>query len=657
MSEPTPSVNPPSTVGVSARSSAVSWRKVVQLAEPVSVALFFIYLLEYTWMRWPDPLIDFPRELYMAWRVSEGDLLYDKIMNWYGPLPQLMQGLGFKIFGVGLDTMAWMNIALTVGVLLVLRGIFGVLGNRLMVWLASVVFLGVFAFCQYNIRATNFTFIAPYVSQATYGFAGLLLVIWGLLRHLQTGRSIWLVVAGLGAGIAYLDKPEAVLAAGGALGIYLAAQFIRQARLGAAAKTAWRSGAGWLAGSLGWLAAGFFAICLPVFIYFWSRGGFGFALRATNWVLRSVLDPATRRVMASSPLMMAVTGFNHPWENFVVQVKAGAGLGLVSGVMVLAGRAWAREGRFGVKKMIFLLVAIGACGAGEWLGWSEYEWGEVGHAFVFPAWVAAMVAAGWSLWSAWRGEEIFSRILGLAVLGVPASLMLARMILNGHIDSYGFVMMPLAVLFWIHLLAVEAARAGPARMAWLLPALAAMLALSGTLVLLRFNLKLYANKTYAVGEGRDRFYFYPPEINPQGQLLNLMIASFKQGAPNAKTLVAFPHGIAINYHCRVPSTVAESEFNPIALGFAGPQHVVNELNAHPPDAAILFDAEFRVFGLRYFGQTEASGSGIIEWLNQRYKVIALGGATNETASGHQVDLMVPKDAPGPRGMPLLPTAK
>jgi len=85
--------------------------------------------------------------------VSEGDLPYVKIVDWYGPLPLLVQGAGFRTFGVGLDTMVWMNIALTVVVLLLIHAIFGTLGNRMTGWLATVVFVCVFAFGHYSLVA------------------------------------------------------------------------------------------------------------------------------------------------------------------------------------------------------------------------------------------------------------------------------------------------------------------------------------------------------------------------------------------------------------------------------------------------------------------------------------------------------------------------
>lgn len=159
-------------------AAAPQWGNILLVAEPLSVAAVFVYMLWRSWLRWLDPLIDFPDTLYFAWRLSEGDLLYKNLATWYGPLPHLVEAAGFRLFGVGLDTVVWMNIALTVGVLLLVRNLVGALGNRLTVWLSSVVFVVVFAF-NHDTVAGNFNFITPYAAQATYGFAGLLLVLWG----------------------------------------------------------------------------------------------------------------------------------------------------------------------------------------------------------------------------------------------------------------------------------------------------------------------------------------------------------------------------------------------------------------------------------------------------------------------------------------------
>jgi len=238
------------------------WQSTLAMMEPLSIAALFLFLLEQSWLRWMDPLIDFPRSLYVAWRLSEGDLLYDRVMSWYGPLPHLVEAAGFRIFGVGIDTVAWINVAVTALVVWLIRAIFGELGNRWSGWLCTVVFICVFAFAHYGIVA-NYNFMGPYAAQATYGFAGVLLVVWGLLRHLRSARKAWFGVLGLGLAVAFLDKPEPLLAAVGVITIYLTASFLRQARFRPPA-TEWRIACKWLAQSGGWLAGGFLCLWIPI---------------------------------------------------------------------------------------------------------------------------------------------------------------------------------------------------------------------------------------------------------------------------------------------------------------------------------------------------------------------------------------------------------
>ena len=72
--------HPSPAVGPMAASAAelpkpIPWRMVLAVVEPLLILGLYIYLLGHSWLRWMDPLIDFPRDLYYAWRLSQGDLL------------------------------------------------------------------------------------------------------------------------------------------------------------------------------------------------------------------------------------------------------------------------------------------------------------------------------------------------------------------------------------------------------------------------------------------------------------------------------------------------------------------------------------------------------------------------------------------------------
>jgi len=627
----------------------------IAVAEPLSLVLFYAFLLSRSWLRWMDPMIDFPRDLYLAWRVSEGDLLYEKVANWYGPLAQLVQAAAFRLFGVGIDTIVWTNIVLTAVVVILLRDIFRTLGNRLSGWLAAVVFLGVFAFGHYTAMA-NYNFLAPYVAQSTYSFAGLVVVLWGLVHHLKSERPVWLGVAGLGLAVAYLDKPEALLAALGSLGIYFAVHFIREARMPVPAVD-WPAAVRWVRPASSWLAGGFFSLWLPVFIYFLARGGLRYAILATNYAPYTVLASRFRHTIITEHSQLGFFGFDQPWHNFLRQLWGGSLFVLVCGVMIIATRAWTRAPKSSIRQGL-LVVAIVTGGMGAWLAESQgWHWLDIGAAFVFPVILAAIFTVVGSFRAAWKGEADGRRLLGLAVVGVAAALMLVRMVLNGRIYHFGFFMMPLAVLWMVHLMVVEAARPVPngLRTNRLLPAVFSALVLAGVVVLSRANLQKYDQKNFEVGEGRDHFYTFAIQVLYNGQLLKDAIKAYKAATPQAQTLVVFPEGIAVNYHLKIRSPLAEMDFLPAGLAYANPAHVLEELKAHPPESIIITARDYAEFGVPNFGSDEASGSRLLTWVNEHYWLAAVEGHSLQTTTAITHDLIdvVKPRAPDSQGVTLL----
>jgi len=618
--------------------------------EPLSVAGLFVFILAKSWLRWGDPVVDFPRDLYIAWRLSEGDLLYQKIANWYGPLANLVEGAGFKIFGVGLDTMVWMNIVLTVIILLLLRGIFNTIGNRLMVWLASVSFICIFMAGHYS-EASVFNFITPYVAQVTYSFLGLLLALWGLLKHLKADRSIWLGVAGLGLAVAYLDKQEALLAAAGASGIYFLMRTIQMTRQNGRS-AGWR----WLLKSLAWVIGGFVGLWLPVFGYFFTKGGFVFAMKATNYVVVFPLTGKVRHVVATAPLFRTLIGFDGPLYNFLIQLKMGGVLVIICAMIIASGLAWSCARRLSPAWWLCLLVIIGVSLAGSWLALITN--GDFVRAFAFPVVLGAAGYSVVSLWMAWWDRAEFSRTLGLAVVGVAAMAMFMRMFLHLTLNAYGFYMVPLSLFFWFQLMVVEAPRAMVLRGRPCWPVATAftviLLFLGGYLMVT--SLEVYARKTYPVGEGRDRSYTARPEAYVFGLEVNVMTEMYRKLTPDAKTLVAFPEGISVNYLLRVPTSLAELEFGEVPFGYVGPQHVLDELKAHPPDAVYLFTVDLSGDNVPYFGADEASGRNIVLWLNDNYSIAFRYAKSEQTITGDGIDLLLPKVANDNR-LPLLPKEK
>ena len=71
-----------------------------------------VAMLWLSWAKWPDPLIDFGRELYVPWMLAGGKVLYRDLLYFRGPLSPYLNALWFVLFGTGLHTLVWMNLVL-----------------------------------------------------------------------------------------------------------------------------------------------------------------------------------------------------------------------------------------------------------------------------------------------------------------------------------------------------------------------------------------------------------------------------------------------------------------------------------------------------------------------------------------------------------------
>jgi len=79
-----------------------------------------IMMLLFSMGKWPDPLIDFGRELYVPWAMLQGKQLYTDIFYFNGPLSPYWNLLVFKFLGTGLNSLIIVNICLLCLIVLIL---------------------------------------------------------------------------------------------------------------------------------------------------------------------------------------------------------------------------------------------------------------------------------------------------------------------------------------------------------------------------------------------------------------------------------------------------------------------------------------------------------------------------------------------------------
>ncbi|MSR35851.1 MAG: hypothetical protein EXR95_04280, partial [Gemmatimonadetes bacterium] len=433
-------------------------------------------LATWTWRTWTDPIVDFGRDLYVPWRITEGDRLYRGLAYFNGPLsPYFNAGL-FRAFGVSIGTLIGANLVLLGAVL----GLLVSLLRRAAGWLCALVgtlaFLACCAFWQ-NVFVANFNWVTPYSHEATHGVILGLASLWALARWRDDGRRRWLIASGCAVGLAFLTKPEAFVAAAGASAIALLAA---SRRSGDPARAI-----GWWIGS---------ALVPPALALLLLASGIGLGAAARG--LLAAYQSALRGDVVGNPFYRRVAGLEDPAGNGLRMVRyVGVGLALLAPAAAIAwlGTAWPRRWATAAALATTILVAALAVRLSLWL--------DAGR--VLP--LALLAIAAVSLRPSLRGgSERADAALPLAVFGL---LLLAKTILNSSMRHYGFALAAPGLAL------TAAVLAGPVpgwvdRRGWSGPALraGALTIVAATMLSYLVGTGLFiASKPVTVAAGADRF--------------------------------------------------------------------------------------------------------------------------------------------------------
>lgn len=134
----------------------------------VTILITFISLLLFTWNTWADPVIDFGREVYIPWQITQGQHLYKDLAYFNGPLSPYFNAMIFKMFGSNLHTIFITNIFLLILFLIILWKLIYHLSDRFTAFIGTIVTICVFSFNQ-TTTISNYNFIAPYSHEMTHG--------------------------------------------------------------------------------------------------------------------------------------------------------------------------------------------------------------------------------------------------------------------------------------------------------------------------------------------------------------------------------------------------------------------------------------------------------------------------------------------------------
>ncbi len=558
------------------------------------------WMLAVSWGRWPDGQVDFGRELYLPWRLSQGDVLYRDVVSSFGPLSPYLNASWFELFGVGLFTLVWCNLALLFVLLLVLRALLRAVGSPLSATAALLVFVLLFAFSQY-LETGNYNYVTPYSHELVHGTLLALLALGSLGRFFVRPRWTWLGASGLFLGLAFLTKIEP-----------------------------------WLAATL--------AVGLGVLLSGWSRRlPPGKALREAAVVLLCAALPVA---VATGLLALAM-----PWRQAVDGVLTNSRLTLDP---ALSGAAFFRVG-MGIDDPRASLAALGLALGRIALGllpvaalaylWRTPRWRGLACASTALGVLAVAVPIDSDAWLA-LARPLPVLMLGFGVVSlrnlvrvrsrggfdarealrfslfVFALALLGKILLNTRFYHYGFVLaMPAALLTVVALIEWIPAyltRSGGCGRIFQVAAAAWLACLVGTTQLV--TLDVYSQKTHRVGSGRDRFL-----ADEHGRRLQEMLEAVQRQVGEDQTLVVLPEGIMLNYLARRRSPLRLHTFLPWEFTVFGEQTILFELMVTRPDFVVVTHRDATEYGPRYFGRHY--GLSVARWITRHYRPIDQVGAS------------------------------
>ncbi len=585
--------------------SVAFWPDVVNVTLLAGLAIALAWI---SWGKWPDPLIDFGRELYLPWRITQGAVLFKDEMHLYGPLSPYLNSLFFRIGGAGLSTLTIANALIYSTILGLLYYLVRAAWGRWAAFASCAFFVGVFSF-SHLVGTDNYNFLTPYSHEMTHGTLLVLCLVFVSRQAVKDQRPIYVAAAGLLAGMSLLLKPEIIFAAGAVT-------------FGAALLILWRDFGDRPRGRLG-LTAGVFiaAAFLPMIgsaFLFWLRGGMsaGEAMRATNTAWLNVLRAA---VLTRDPFQLAALGLDHPWLNLGNEVIWGGAAVVFAGLLAW-GIGFFRRTAKRQKVLLCVLLLVAAAGA------TRVPWMNIGYALPGILLCGAIIEIVQAKRS---GDDSWTvRVL----LWMAAAAMLARMALSPRIFHYGFVQAALAGVVAVAILIASIPRflnVDSTARKWH-QALLTLLVAAIIGVAISNSMFFYSYHTLSIGEGADQFYGFDQSVAPTGLLVEQARLFLAKDAleNNVHSLLVLPEGVMLNYLTRLPNTISYYFFAPFVLADGRNEEILQRLNAAPPDRIAVITRDMREFGVGRFGESIEHGKNLIEFINQHYQAVYQFGSND-----------------------------
>ena len=562
-------------------------------------------LLNVSWRKWPDPIVDFGPQCYAAWRLSNGGSLYHDFAWNYGPFSIHVYSLLFKLFGPGIMVLAYGNLAVYLGITIVSYVLFRRAWGPIGAVTGLGVFISVFSFSHLS-GVGNYNYVTPYSVETIHGMLVLLASIW-IASNWSEEKSIpYATALGFFFGLALVIKPEFILA----IAILSLAVFAIR----------WRGQK-----TISWIEIAAFlgASILPTLAFtlaFATRHGFqqGFIDAIQAWWLVLV-----DHVQSGDRQQSNFTGADNIVVNLFTEARATFCVCGIVGFLNLLGK---------YEKRRYLMIVCGVVCVPLFIWAGGFSDGWMGIGRCFPGLLALILV--WKFVGTLGqnknvGTALTARNTGVFIL-IAAMSMMARMILRCRITHFGYFQAALAGMS----LSAMATSVLPGYFTkirhgvnWIRIAIMLLLGFGCGSIIAK-NLTIRFDQTEPVAaEGCDRFYSTIRNLNPSGALVNWAVNNLNKTSQSS-TVMVFPEGMMINYLARRKS------LEPGWMRGMTETQLIESMEKTPPDYIIFMSRDIREFGIKMFGSPGDLGFDIVKWAANRYSVVSGWGEDPLAMSGN-----------------------
>lgn len=557
--------------------------KYIEYAEK-NISYFYLFLLLFvyfysvyaSWWKWGDLFIDFGREIYVAWQLSEGAILYNDIYYHYGPLASLINGSMMYLFGNKISSIIYPNLLFILMFSISYYFIISKKISSIAAFLAILIFLFCNAFSHPGIFGI-FNFVSPYSYDITYGFYIISIIIYLLCVDTEGTKKILLHLGiGILYGLTFLTKPEIILSSTALLFYYFLYLY----------QKSYKHALYFFSYSI----IGAIILLSFIFFYFYIISDIDNAYFAITRAIMATFEGDISNLL----FIKKVTGIDDISKNFLLLITSTLGITIFvflsfylykkinSGLMIIT------------IVIITLLIIIS--------NFVEYQYMTRGLPFVIVFLLIFLTKKG--------GSDIFTRLILVWAASFSIKIFFSYIIFH-----YGFVLTAPALIS----LVICAFTIKEPFKKYLIPVLLTpVLAMSlGTYT---NSINKYSSKEVKIEHSNNKIYSNNLDVSAHTTLFSYVADWLVKNSKPSDTLYVIPEGLLLNFKTNRTSGQPYTALGPHEWLLYGGSTILKNFQHNPPKYLYyVYRADENDWGC--FGQREHYGLAFMNWVRSDYDVL------------------------------------